>query len=148
MYCWPVQTSSRKCKMINDMFNQISKFHLAQLLDWKIHFGSLLTMVVEPSLAYIRQFSILVRNISGQNVDVSSDSPACLLVMMGHQSPLSQATIRADDPVTMVAPQPGPPHQVCLLCKYSNLRDNDCLLSHPADWRLEDTQTYFRNMST
>ena len=23
--------------MINDMFNQISKFHFAQLLNWKIH---------------------------------------------------------------------------------------------------------------
>ena len=65
MYCWPVQTSSRKCKMINDMFNQISKFHLAQLLDWKIHFGSLLTIMVgKPSPGYILPCSILVRNIS------------------------------------------------------------------------------------
>ena len=81
------------------MFNQISKFHLAQLLDWKIHFGSLLTKVVKPSLGFILQFSILVRNISlllsCQTVNKTSlledvgpqpwsiDSLACLLVMTG-----------------------------------------------------------------
>ena len=69
MYCWPTQTSSRKCKMINDMFNQISKFHLAQLLNWKIHFGALLTIVVKPSLATL---SITGQQyFNGKNVDVT-----------------------------------------------------------------------------
>ena len=51
------------------MFNQISKFHLAQLLNWKIHFGALLTIVVKPSLATLS--STGQQYFNGKNVDVT-----------------------------------------------------------------------------
>ena len=136
MYCWPVQTSSRKCKMINDMFNQISKFHLAQLLDWKIHFGSLLTMAVKPSLGYIRQFSILVRNISPlvrMRLDCWKTGSIAVPVWPVFSLWWTNLSLQLKLMILWCcdgAPTPSLPAMQIQL----NLRDNNWLLSHPADW--------------